>query len=192
MVVACECGQPNAAIGLTHEHTEEAGDARASASAGGGQLAIDSFERILSDHPFFQGLDTAHLATLVGCASNVTFDAGRILFRSGEPAQRFFIVREGRVSVEIHAPGRGPVTIETVTGGDVLGWSWLFTPYQWHFDARATTFVRALALDGACLREKCDRDPALGYQMMRRFASVMVARLEATQVQLLGLYGSRS
>jgi CRP-like cAMP-binding protein len=154
-------------------------------------LAIESFERILSDHPFFKGLDAAHLATLVGCASNVTFDAGRILFRAGEPAERFFVVREGTVGVEIHAPGRGPVTIETVAGGDVLGWSWLFAPYRWHFDARATTSVRALALDGACLREKCERDAALGYQMMQRFSSVMVERLEATQLQLLALYGGR-
>jgi CRP/FNR family transcriptional regulator, cyclic AMP receptor protein len=155
-------------------------------------LAIESFERILSDHPFFQGLEPAQLATLVGCASNVTFDAGGFIFRAGEPAERFFMVRHGTVAVEIYAPGRGPVTIETVSGGEVLGWSWLFSPYRWHFDARATTLVRALALDGACLRGKCERDATLGYLMMRRFASVMVARLEATQLQLLDLYGSRS
>jgi CRP/FNR family transcriptional regulator, cyclic AMP receptor protein len=155
-------------------------------------LTIESFERILGDHPFFRGLEASTLATLVGCASNVTFDAGRFIFRTGEPAERFFIVRHGTVAVEIYAPGRGPVTIETVSGGEVLGWSWLFAPYKWHFDARATTLVRALALDGTCLREKCERDAALGYQMMQRFASVMVARLEATQLQLLDLYGSRS
>lgn len=155
-------------------------------------MAIESFERILGGHPFFEGLEPAHLATLVGCASNVTFDAGRLIFRTGEPADRFFIVRQGTVAVEIHAPGRGPVIIETVTGGEVLGWSWLFAPYKWHFDARATTFVRALALDGTCLRGKCEHDAALGHRMMQRFASVMVARLEATQLRLLDLYRSGS
>lgn len=155
-------------------------------------MTTESFERILGEHPFFKGLAQPHLATVVGCAANVTFDAGQRICRTGEDANSFYVVRHGSVGVEITAPGRGPVTIETVGDGDVLGWSWLFPPYKWHFDARARTFVRALALDGACLRGKCDQDPLLSAALIRRFAQVIVERLEATQLQLMDLYGSRS
>ncbi len=151
-------------------------------------MAIESFEKILGEHPFFRDLTPPHLATLVGCASNVTFDQGSFLFREGEAADRFYVLRFGRVAVETFAPTRGPLPIETVDAGEVLGWSWLFPPYKWHFDARATMLVRALALDGACLRTKCEQDPVLGFELMRRFASVVVQRLEATQLQLLDLY----
>lgn len=153
-------------------------------------MAIETFERILGEHPFFQGLETAHLATLVGCASNVKFEPGEFLFKAGTDADRFFVLRQGRVALGTYAPGRGAVTVETVDQGEVLGWSWLFPPYKWHFDARAATLVRALALDGVCLRGKAERDPALGYRLMQRFASVVVERLEATQLQLLDVYAS--
>jgi len=155
-------------------------------------MAIESFERILGEHPFFQGLGQAHLATLVGCASNVKFAAGEFVFRQGQPADRFYIVRHGNVALEIFAPGQGAVAIETIDDGDVLGFSWLFPPHRWRFDARAVTLVRALALDGKCLRGKCETDPALGYELMQRFALVVVQRLEATRLQLLDLYGQQS
>jgi CRP-like cAMP-binding protein len=151
-------------------------------------VAIESFEEILAEHPFFAEMEREHVAALVGCAANVTFDAGRFLFRSGQPADHFYVVRQGRVSVEILAPGRGEIAIETASEGDVLGWSWLFPPYKWHFDARATSFVRALALDGACLRKQCQQDKALGFELMQRFAAVVVQRLETTQMQLMDLY----
>jgi hypothetical protein len=86
-------------------------------------------------------------------------------------------------------PNRGAVTIESIEGGEVLGWSWLFPPYKAHFDARVLTHVRALSLDGTCLRGKCEKDSALGYELMRRFNGLIVARLEATRMQLLDLYG---
>jgi CRP/FNR family transcriptional regulator, cyclic AMP receptor protein len=86
-------------------------------------------------------------------------------------------------------PARGPVVIETLEGGEVLGWSWLFAPYRWHFDARTLTVVRATAFDGACLREKCAADPALGYDLMGRFAHVLMERLQWTRLRLLDVYG---
>jgi CRP-like cAMP-binding protein len=153
-------------------------------------MSIETLERVLAEHPFFEGLEPPHLDTLVGCAANATFDEGQFLFRAGQPADSFYLVRHGRVAVESVAPGRGSLTIETVADGDVLGWSWLFPPYRWHFDARATSFVRAFVLDGACLRGKCERDPALGFALMKSFAGVVVQRLEATQMQLMDLYGN--
>jgi CRP-like cAMP-binding protein len=151
-------------------------------------MSTESLEKVLSAHPFFQGLSEEHRALLTGCASNVVIGAGDYVFREEQPADRFFVLRQGRVGLEIASP-LGPVTIETLEGGEVLGWSWLFPPYKSHFDARALTQVRALSLDGTCLRGKCDADPKLGYDLMRRFAEIVVRRLESTRVQLMDLYG---
>jgi CRP-like cAMP-binding protein len=115
-----------------------------------------------------------------------------MILRAGEPADRFYIIRHGKVGVEVFAPEVGPITIETLGEGDVLGWSWLFPPYRWVFDARALELTRAIALDGKCLREKCDEDPRLGYDLMKRFAQIMVERLQATRLQLIDLYSPRS
>jgi CRP-like cAMP-binding protein len=155
-------------------------------------MEIASLEKILAEHPFFAGLDRRHMDTIVGCAANVTFEAGEFLFRAGEDAARFYVIRHGTVGVELMPPAGEPIVVETVEPGEVLGWSWLFAPYKWHFDARARSFVRALALDGACLRGKCDRDPALAAELLKRFAGVLVSRLEATQLQLMDMYGDLS
>jgi len=128
----------------------------------------------------------------VGCAANVTFEAGDFIFRDGAAADRFYLLRHGKVGVEVFVPGSGAVRLETLEDGEVLGWSWLFPPYKAHFDARAVTFVRALSMDGACLRAKCEKDPAFGYDLMKRFAPVLIQRLHATRMQLLDLYGSHA
>ena len=152
-------------------------------------MTIHSLESVLADHPFFRELTGPQLDTVTGCASNVVFQPGEFVFREGQAADRFYLVREGRVAVEVFVPNKGPVTIETIEGGEMLGWSWLFPPYRAHFDARALNAVRALSLDGTCLRTKCENDPTLGYELTRRFTQVVVARLEATRMQLLDLYG---
>jgi CRP-like cAMP-binding protein len=152
-------------------------------------LSIASLEHILGEHPFFQGLSEGHLAVLTGCAANVVFGAGDMVFREGQPADRFYVIRQGRVGVEVAPPAGGPITVETLESGEVLGWSWLFPPYTARFDARALTLVRAVSLDGACLRGKCESDKSLGYELMRRFAELVVRRLESTRVQLLDVYG---
>lgn len=151
-------------------------------------MSTESLENILTAHPFFGGFAPEHRALLTGCAANVVFRAGDYLLREDQAADRFYVIRQGRVALQTAAPA-GPLTIETLEGGEVLGWSWLFPPYRSHFDARALTMVRALSLDGACLRGKCDADAQLGYDLMRRFAEIVVRRLESTRVQLLDLYG---
>ena len=148
-----------------------------------------SLEHVLADAPFLEGLDAERIALLAGCAGNVRFDAGEQLFREGDGADVFYVVRHGSVAVETFVPARGPMMIETIEAGEVIGWSWLFPPYRWHFDARALTQVRATSFDGACLRGKCDADPALGYTLMRRFAQVLIERLQWTRLRLLDLYG---
>ena len=153
---------------------------------------METLEPILSEHPFFRHLAPEYLHVLVGCASNVRFESGQQLFREGEEANEFYLIRHGIVSLEVVVPGRGSITIQTLGAGEILGWSWLVPPYQWRFDARAVELVRAIALDGKCLRTKCEDDPRLGFELLKRFAHVMAERLQATRIQLLDVYGNRS
>jgi CRP/FNR family cyclic AMP-dependent transcriptional regulator len=152
---------------------------------------METLERILSAHPFFQNLDPRHLALLVGCAANVRFHAGQFLFRTGEEANQFFLIREGRVALEIATPGRSPLTLETLGEGEIIGWSWLIPPHYWMLDARAVEPLHALALDGKCLRTKCEADHDLGYELLKRFAHIMEQRLQAARLQLLDVYGTQ-
>jgi CRP-like cAMP-binding protein len=98
------------------------------------------------------------------------------------------LIRHGKVALEVHAPKRGPITIQTLSEGEVLGWSWLVRPYHWHFDARAVEVTRAIALDGECLRQKSENDCCLGYELLKRFSQLMVERLQAARFQLVNIY----
>lgn len=150
---------------------------------------METIEALLRDAPVFAGLTQDNLALLAGCGSNVHFAAGDVLFREGDAADSFYVIRHGSVVLETFVPARGAVTIETLEEDEVVGWSWLFPPYRWHFDARALVDLRATAFDGACLRGKCDADPALGYELMSRFAQVLIDRLQWTRLRLLDVYG---
>ncbi len=149
-----------------------------------------SLETLLANVPLLAGLGASELELIAACAGNVHFAAGQQLFRQGDPAEVFYIVRHGTVALETFVPARGALTIETIEAGEVIGWSWLFPPYRWHFDARALGVVRATGFDGACLRAKCESDPALGYELMSRFAQVLIERLEWTRLRLLDVYGN--
>lgn len=151
---------------------------------------METLKPILSAHPFLKDLAPNHLELLAGCASNVRFDTGHYLFREGGEANQFYFIRDGKVAIEIRSPDRGPIKVQTLAAGDVLGWSWLVSPYQWHFDAQAIELTRAIALDGKCLRTKCDNDHDLGYELMKRFFHILEQRLEAARLQLLDLYGN--
>ncbi len=151
---------------------------------------MENLENIVSEHPFLKGLDPQYIELVSGCASNVRFEAGQYLFREDEEANWFYIIRQGKVAVEAYAAERGSLIIDTVEEGDVLGWSWLIPPYNWHFDARAVELTRAIALDGKCLRNKCEHDHNLGYELLKRFAHIIEQRLEATRIRLLDLYGN--
>lgn len=152
---------------------------------------METLERLLVEHPFFEDLDAEDLRLIVGCAANVRFPAGAFLFRAGDEANQFFLLRAGSVALEIGVPGKPPLVIQTLGEGEILGWSWLIPPYHWMYDARAVASVRAIALDGKCLRTKCESDHDLGYELLKRFAHIMERRLEATRLQLLDVYGGR-
>ena len=149
---------------------------------------MQTIEQEVASHPFFAELAPKHLALIAGCGSNVHFERDQYVIREGETADTFYVLRTGRVRLETAAPQHAPVAIETIEAGEVLGWSWLFPPFRWHFSGRVLEPVRAISLDGACLRGKCDSDPAFGYELMRRFTAIVIERLQATRLQLLDLY----
>jgi len=153
-------------------------------------MEIEGLDRIVREHPFFAGLDEAFCKLVCGCAKNVRFEAGQYLFREGGPADQFYLLRHGRVALQVSAPGRGEVTFQTVGEGEIVGVSWLIPPYRWSYDAKALELVRAISMDAKCLRQKCESDHDLGYEMMKRFVPVLVQRLQATRMQILDVYGA--
>ncbi|MEJ0097206.1 MAG: cyclic nucleotide-binding domain-containing protein [Bauldia sp.] len=150
---------------------------------------IEGMDRIVREHRFFADLDDATLELIAGCARNVVFKAGEYLFHTGDPADEFYLVRHGRVALDVVAPGRSAVTFQTVGPDELVGVSWLLPPYRWMHDARAVDLVRAIGIDARCLRDKCDADHDVGYEMMLRFVPLLVSRLQATRMQLLDIYG---
>lgn len=153
---------------------------------------MQTIAELLGKHPFFAGLGADAMELVAGCAVNVHFAEGDYIFAAGAPASRFYVIRHGRVALDIYSPGRGRLVIDTMDAGEVLGWSWLVPPYQYFADARAVTPVSATALDGACLRGKCEADAELGYQLLKRVTAVMYQRLQSSRIRLLDLYGTES
>ena len=149
---------------------------------------IKQMADILADHPLFAGLDPAITDLLAGCARNVHFADGGLLFKADDPADTFYLLRAGDVALELRMPGRGKLTVQTLHPGHVVGASWILPPYRWRFDARALGDVRATGIDAACLRGKCDDDPSMGYQVMQRFLPIVADRLQSTRLRLLDLY----
>ncbi|MBK6618563.1 MAG: cyclic nucleotide-binding domain-containing protein [Nitrosomonas sp.] len=143
---------------------------------------------LLHDHPFFAGLSPAYINLLAGCGKNIHFDTGDFLMKEGEDAHTFYVIRSGKVVVEAYTPGFGHQIVTQVNHHGVVGYSWLFPPYRVAFDVRAIEPVSAVQLDGECLRSKTESDHELGYQLMQRFAQVMLQRLQATRLQMLDVY----
>jgi CRP/FNR family transcriptional regulator, cyclic AMP receptor protein len=153
---------------------------------------MEGLGRIIKAHPFFAGMPDAFCDLVCGCAKNSRFGAGQYLFHEAEPADWFYLIRHGRVALALTAPGRGEVTFQTVGEGELAGVSWLIPPYRWTYDARAVEETRAIAVNARCLREKCEADHDLGYDMMKRFMPVLIQRLQATRLQILDVYGSHA
>lgn len=146
---------------------------------------------LLHGLPFVEGMSVDQLAILASCASERSFPEGEYMTRVGQPATELFLIRQGQVTVETPVADHGRLQLETLHGGDVLGWSWLVEPYQWQFDSRTLSPVEAVVLDGTCLREHCRRDHLLGYELLLRVARVIEQRLHATRLQLLDIYQPR-
>ena len=146
-----------------------------------------SLARVVAEHPFLEGMKSEHLAILTECAMLAEFKKGEMVFREGDPANRFYLIRSGRVELEAEVKERDRMLIQTLGPGDVLGWSWLFPPYYWRFDARAATSVKAIFFYGTWLREYSEQDHNLGYELMKRTAEVVIKRLQAARKYLVEL-----
>jgi CRP/FNR family transcriptional regulator, cyclic AMP receptor protein len=153
---------------------------------------METLARVIGEHPFFAGLEGGFLSLTVSCASNVRFKSGTYIFKEGDVANTFYLLRDGTVALELFAPQLKPIIVATVGVGEILGWSWLLKPYRWKFNARAIDDVRAIALDGRCLRNKCEENHDLGYEVLKRFAGIMEQRLDATRLQLLDVYAVKN
>lgn len=151
---------------------------------------MENLERILSEHPFFAGLDKAFLDLACGCAKNARFEGDQFIAHEGEAADHFYLLREGRVALQVSAPGRGAATFLTLGPGEVFGVNWLVPPYRWTYDARALDRTRVIAMDGLCLRNKCEADHNLGYDIMKRLMPIVIDRLHTTRIQFLDLYNA--
>jgi len=149
---------------------------------------VNSLESVIKEHPFFHEFPKAQLKLITSCARNVEFPEGHFIVLEGDAANEFYFIRKGSVSVELVIPERGPTTMQTIGEGEILGWSWVSPPYRWHFNAKALKPTKALVFDAKCLRAKCEANHDLGYEMLKRFASLITARLDATRLQLLDIY----
>lgn len=147
---------------------------------------------LIHDHPFLAGLSEAHIASVAGCARNAVFAPGAYILREGQPADEFHLLREGHVALELYAPRRGAHVLQTLGPNDILGASWIVPPYRWTSDARASERVHSFAFDAACLRGKCEADPALGYALMKRFVPTLLQRMSAARMQMLDLFGTHA
>ncbi|MCP5426488.1 MAG: cyclic nucleotide-binding domain-containing protein [Gammaproteobacteria bacterium] len=146
-------------------------------------------DRLIREHPFFQGMDAEACETLAGCAANERFNGGEYLIRQGEAANKFYLIRHGSVAQELRVPDRESIIVQTLHEGEILGWSWLVSPYRWTMDARAMQLTRVLSLDAECLRGKFANDPTLAYELFKRFIPVMASRLQTSRLQLIDIYG---
>jgi CRP/FNR family cyclic AMP-dependent transcriptional regulator len=151
---------------------------------------METIEPVLAGHPFLQGLEARHLEELAQCASRANFEAGQFLCRAEEEARQFYLINHGRVAVEIFSARRGPVTIQALTAGDVLGWLGFLKPYHWHFDARALDLTRVISLDVPCLLGRCEANHELGYELLKRYAHYLAVQFRVTKLQLMDLYGT--
>jgi CRP-like cAMP-binding protein len=148
----------------------------------------DDMKSLLRDSEFFAGFDEASLELVAPHARPELFQAGAYLLRDGASAETLYLLRHGTVAVELSAPPRGRLLIQTLHQGETVGWSWLVPPYHWNFDVRAVSLVRTLSVDARVLRELAERNHEFGYRLLQRLVPLMAGRINAARMQMLDLY----
>ena len=147
---------------------------------------------LIRTHPFVAGLDESVVDLIAGCAKNVVYKPWDYIFREGEDAHSFYLVREGAVALEMYTPGRGAFSFLTVGKGEILGYSSLVKPYRVLYDARVIDTTRLLAFDHHCLLDKCESDHQVGYEILQRIIEPLIERLQAARIQSINLYVNQS
>jgi CRP/FNR family transcriptional regulator, cyclic AMP receptor protein len=152
---------------------------------------LESLNARIALHPFLAGMNQMQLALLTDCAMATHFQKGQTILCEGEFANRFYLIETGKVVLESGEGFGDPVIIETIGPGNLLGWSWMFPPYVWHFTARAAEPTDAIFFYGTILREYCERDPSLGYELFKRITPIMLKRLQAARRKMLSVHARR-
>jgi CRP/FNR family transcriptional regulator, cyclic AMP receptor protein len=145
----------------------------------------NQIQEFLASHRLFAGLSDSHLAFLAANATERSHDEDEVVARQGERADRFLLLLEGELVVEIPAITGPKLEVTRLGKGQVFGWSWLIEPYKWHFNARTTRPVTVLDFDGNAILAHCEEDPAFGYALFKRFSALMGQRLEAAQRKMM-------
>ncbi|MDP6505011.1 MAG: cyclic nucleotide-binding domain-containing protein [Planctomycetota bacterium] len=153
---------------------------------------MQSLEEFIRNHFFFAEVDPSHCEAIAKSAAILSFEPGQPIIQEGAPAVQFYLITHGKVSLDVHTPSRGDVSIQTLTAGEVVGWSWIIPPYQWLFDARAVEHSDLIVIDGKALRERCEQDHQLGYLLLKNVTAMVANRLHGTRIQLLDIYGVHS
>jgi CRP-like cAMP-binding protein len=151
---------------------------------------MTALAKLLSTHHIFKELKPEYITFLSECAREHSFKAGTVIFKTGEPAEKFYLIKVGRVVLQVYSPPKGALNIMTLNGNSVLGWSWLYSPYAWHFDARAVSDTTAFTFNAIMVRAECERDFEFGYMFTKCFGQIMTRRLAATRLQLLDIFGT--
>lgn len=151
-------------------------------------METESLARSLREHSLVKGLSDGHVEFLSGCTKNIRVPAGRFVFREGAAADELYLVRSGKIALEVHDGARGAVILETIGGDDALGWAAINPPYRWSIDARAIEPTLLFAINGTCLRQKLDADHTFGYAFTRRLMNEIHERLERARLQTLDVY----
>ena len=155
------------------------------------ELRQSELNEIIAAHPFLKGLEAQYLPLFFKAATYQRFGIDNLFFRENCDADHFYLIHKGAVALESFVPGRGVTTVQTISAGEALGWSWLFPPYRWHFSARAIEPTELVAFSASYLRQQAKEDPVFGFELMKRVANVLVQRLKATRMQLLEFYIDR-
>lgn len=148
-------------------------------------MTKQSIENELARHDFFLGLEPSYVTFLGNCATARRVDADKTLFRHGKRADRFYLLRDGYICVEVAAISGPPLRLQRLKPGDMLGWSWLIAPYRWHFQARALEDSEVIEFDGDTILERCESDPKFGYELLKRFSGLMSSRLAAAHEKMM-------
>jgi CRP-like cAMP-binding protein len=156
------------------------------------KIENETMETRVSLHPFFAGMKGTHLALLTDCAVSLHFKKGQIVFREGETANQFYVVEIGKVGLESASKYGKPVIVETIGAGELLGWPGMFPPYSWRFTARAMQDTDAIFFYGTILRNHGERDPSLGFELMKRVSVISNRRLQAARDEILSLHAKQA
>jgi CRP/FNR family cyclic AMP-dependent transcriptional regulator len=173
----------------TRPRVRKSGRPDAARSAG---PVLEALKALIAAQPFFKGMKEEHLQTLADSAIQTQFPAGQVIFREGDLVNRFYLIERGKVAVELERRDDDPILLQALGPGQEIGWSWILPPYHEQFTARALEVTEAIFFHGTRLREQCEENHDLGYELMSRMAVVMLHRIQATRCQLLACHAKRS